>query len=126
MKLHATLLISAICALIYVFLSLRVILTRFRGEKLGPDAQADRQLHVRIRVHGNFIEYVPLALILLALAEYRGAAPALLFAIVGLLFVGRLAHAVGMLRGSSPVRAFGMIATHGALLVAASALLLGR
>ena len=116
---------AAVSAIVLVVLSLAVSLRRV---KVGTDIGLgeDPGLIRLIRVHGNFIEYVPLALILLALAEYRGAAPALLFAIVGLLFVGRLAHAVGMLRGSTPVRAFGMIATHGALLAAASALLLGR
>lgn len=117
MKLHATLLISGICALIYVFLSLRVILTRFRGEKLAPDAQADRQLHIRIRVHGNFIEYVPFALLLMGFLEVSGASQAHLLWIGGVLIAGRIAHAIGLpLKAPNPLRAFGIVATLGVLI----------
>ncbi|HEX8958053.1 MAG TPA: MAPEG family protein [Burkholderiaceae bacterium] len=116
MKLHATLRISAICALIYVFLSLRVILTRFRGEKLAPDARADRQLHMRIRVHGNFIEYVPFALLLMGFLEISGTSQAHLLWMGAVLIAARIAHAIGLpLKAPNPLRAFGIAATLGVL-----------
>ena len=43
-------------------------------------------------------------------------------AIGGVLTLGRLLHAIGMLRTSGPVRGFGMIFTYLALLIAAGRL----
>ncbi len=116
MKLQATLLVSAICALIYVFLSLRVVLARFQGEKLAADAQVDGKLHLRIRIHGNFAEYVPFALLLMGFLEISGAKPDYLLAIGAILVAARVAHAVGLpLKAPNPLRAFGITATLGVL-----------
>jgi uncharacterized protein len=53
-------------------------------------------LHENIRQHGNFIEWVPLVLILMIIAEGNGA-DALYLHISGvLLVVGRLAHPFGL------------------------------
>jgi uncharacterized membrane protein YecN with MAPEG domain len=59
----------------------------------------------RQRVHGNFIEYVPLGLVLLLILELNGASPLLLNALGGSLFVARLLHAFGFSRTSG--RSFG-------------------
>ena len=58
-------------------------------------------LQQHIRVHGNFIEYVPLGLVLLLILELNGASPLLLNALGGSLFAARLLHAFGLSR--SPV-----------------------
>ncbi len=47
------------------------------------------------RVQANFSEYVPIALILLLLAEIQGGSPLVLHAIGLALVVGRAAHAFG-------------------------------
>ena len=52
----------------------------------------------RMRVHGNFIEYVPLGLLLLLVLELNGAAPLLLNALGGSLLVARVLHAFGLSR----------------------------
>ncbi len=117
MKLHATLLIAAICALLYVFLSLRVILTRFRGEKLAVESEIDHRLQTRIRVHGNFIEYVPFALLLMGFLEISGASQSHLLWMGGILIAARIAHAVGLpLKPPNPWRAFGIMGTLGVLI----------
>jgi len=59
----------------------------------------------RQRVHGNFIEYVPLGLVLLLILELNGASPLLLNGLGGSLFVARLLHAFGFSRTSG--RSFG-------------------
>ena len=82
-------------------------------------------LERRIRAQGNFIEYVPLAVILCGLAEYRGAGSAWVWTIAGLLILGRAAHAAGMLSGVLPLRALGMLGTYGSLLIGAAALTFG-
>ena len=55
---------AGILALIYIGLSGYVIQGRFKNKvSLGDNNNADMQK--RIRVHGNFAEYVPLALFLI-------------------------------------------------------------
>jgi uncharacterized membrane protein YecN with MAPEG domain len=117
MKLHATLLIAAICALFYVFLSLRVILVRFKGEKLAVDTPADGALQMRIRIHGNFIEYVPFALLLMGFLEISGTSQVHLLWLGGILIAARVAHAIGLpMKAPNPWRAFGIMGTLGVLI----------
>ena len=50
-----------------------------------------------MQAHGNFSEYVPLALLLLALVEGNNAAPAFLIAALGtVLVLARFSHAWGI------------------------------
>ena len=63
-----TALYAALLAGIFVILSVRVIAAR-RGSGAPLGDGGNPELLRRIRVQGNFSEYVPLALILLALAE---------------------------------------------------------
>jgi len=113
-----TSLVAAITAVMLVALSLAVSLRRMKvGTEIGVGD--DPVLLHRIRAQGNFIEYVPLALIVLALAEYRNESPTMLWTIAGLLGAGRLLHAIGILSGATPARATGMIATYASLLVGA-------
>ncbi|MFM7333959.1 MAG: MAPEG family protein [Tabrizicola sp.] len=53
-------------------------------------------LHERIRQHGNFIEWAPMVLVLMMLAEGNGAGALWLHAAGGLLLVGRLVHPFGL------------------------------
>ena len=54
------------------------------------------QLLLKIRRHGNFIEWVPLTLILMILAEAQGTGAMWLHLAGGLLLIGRLAHPFGL------------------------------
>ncbi|MBB6467027.1 hypothetical protein HNQ96_002903 [Aminobacter lissarensis] len=115
---------AALAAVVLVCLSIAVSLRRKKvGIKIGYSE--DTALMRRIRAQGNFIEYVPLALILLALAEYRQAPAAMLWAIACLLIAGRSLHFVGIMTGKTPLSAPGMIGTYGALLIGATALMFG-
>jgi hypothetical protein len=88
---------AALLAVIFVGLSLRVIFARGESGTLLGDG-GNPELQRRIRVHGNFSEYVPFAIILLGLAEGLGA-PHVLLHVLGLtLLAGRLAHALGVSR----------------------------
>lgn len=83
--------------LIFIFLALffRVSARRSAvGASIG-DA-GDTVLHERIRQHGNFIEWVTLVLILLALAEAADANSFALHTAGGFLVVGRLLHPLGL------------------------------
>jgi uncharacterized membrane protein YecN with MAPEG domain len=121
--LPVTAVLAAIAAVSLVGLSLSVSLQRMKaGTDIGTGS--DPVLLRRIRAQGNFIEYVPLALVLCALAEYRGASAPWVWTLAGLLLFGRLAHAVGILSGTTPMRAIGMLATYASLLAGAVAMVL--
>jgi uncharacterized protein len=88
---------AAILALMFIALSLRVIGLR-RSSKVALGAGSNAALERRIRVQANFAEYVPLALLLLAFAEFRGWPAWTLHALAAALVVGRLSHAYGVAR----------------------------
>lgn len=54
------------------------------------------ELAERVRVHQNFLEYVPLILIMMGAIEASSGSRMFLFIIGDLLFVARLAHAYGL------------------------------
>ncbi len=53
-------------------------------------------LLLKIRRHGNFIEWVPFVLVLMILAEAQGAGSTWLHAAGVLLLIGRIAHPFGL------------------------------
>lgn len=68
-----------------------------RGKKQIPLGDGgDTEMIVAIRRHANFIEYVPLAVILLALVELNGGSKTLLHALGAALLVARLVHPFGL------------------------------
>jgi uncharacterized membrane protein YecN with MAPEG domain len=116
--------VAALAAVALVALSVSVSLRRKKvGVRIGFGE--DLLLMRRIRAQGNFTEYVPLALAVLTLAEYRQAPATLLWVVAGLLVAGRCLHFAGIMTGSTVLRAPGMLGTYGALLVGAGILLFG-
>ena len=90
-----TSIIAAVLTLIFVKLSFAVIGLR-RKNKVGLGSGGHEDLERAIRAQGNFAEYVPFGLILLACLELNGA-PWWLVAIPGIaLIIGRLLHAKGI------------------------------
>ena len=108
---------AAVLALFFVYLSFRVI--RSRGsEKVSLGDGGSALVQRRMRVHGNFAEYVPFALLLIAFFELQGGADLRVHVLCLVLLAGRLIHAYGV--GSEPqkmpLRVAGMIMTFGALI----------
>jgi uncharacterized protein len=83
--------------LILIFLALffRVVARRGAVNASIGDA-GDTLLHERIRHHGNFVEIVPFALILMLLAEASAANSVALHTAGGFLVLGRLLHPLGL------------------------------
>jgi uncharacterized membrane protein YecN with MAPEG domain len=54
------------------------------------------ELLLKIRRHGNFIEWTPFVLLLMVLAEAQGAGSLWLHAAGSLLLIGRIAHPFGL------------------------------
>lgn len=105
--------------LVYLLLSFNVSRQRRRCQvSLGDGDQPP--LRAAMRAHGNFAEYVPLALLLLALDEAAGVAAPWLHAVGGMLLVGRLLHPFGLaLPAPNLPRVLGILLTWLALLLAA-------
>ena len=90
-----TTIIASILTLIFVRLSFAVIGLR-RKNKVGLGSGGHEDLERAIRAQGNFAEYVPFGIILIACLELNGA-PWWLVAIRGItLIIGRLIHAKGI------------------------------
>ncbi len=111
---------------LFVLLSINVIEGR-RAQRVAIGVSEAGDLERRVRVHGNFAEYVPFALLLTATAELRGAAPVVLHGLCASLLLGRLAHAWGVSRTDEDLRfrVAGMAATFAAIGGAALTIVLG-
>lgn len=103
---------AAVLAVLFVLLSVNVIQGR-RESGIAIGFGGDAALQRCVRAHGNFAEYVPFALLLIAMAELRGAPPLILHGLCILLLIGRLAHAWGVSRpdADSRFRVAGMAGT---------------
>ena len=90
-----TTIIASALTIIFIRLSFAVIHLR-RKNQVGLGSGGHEDLERAIRAQGNFSEYVPLGLILIACLELNGA-PWWLVAAPGLsLIIGRLIHAKGI------------------------------
>jgi uncharacterized membrane protein YecN with MAPEG domain len=121
LDLHYTSITAAILAVGLVLLSIPISLRR-RSAKVSLGVGDDAALQKLVRAHGNFCEYAPFGLLLLALTECLGAGKHAVVFIAGALLLGRLVHAVGMLLTSTPMRAIGMLLTFASILTAAFSL----
>jgi uncharacterized membrane protein YecN with MAPEG domain len=121
-KMQITGIYAALSALLLLALSYRIVRLRWKYQ-VGIGSGGADELERAIRVHGNFIEYVPLALLLLALVESQGAAPWFLHATGLVLIVARLLHAQGLSQspGRTPGRFIGTSLTWLLLLLLAGA-----
>ncbi len=107
-----------------LLLALLVPISRHRRRhRIGIGDGGDALLLRKIRVHANFIEHVPLALLMLALLELAGLWQPLLWVCGGTLLLGRVMHAAGLSRrpGYSFGRFWGTALTWGVLLAMALA-----
>lgn len=107
-----TALYAGLCGLLLLGLAVLVVARR-RSARIGIGVSDDRELERRVRAHGNAAEYVPIALLLLLVAEMSGLGGTWLH-VAGITLVGsRLAHAFGLTRsaGTSPGRFVGTLGT---------------
>lgn len=95
MALSITPLYVALLTLVFLALSVLVIRERFSVRTSVGDG-GHKTLTRRMRVQGNFAEYVPLGLLLMLCVELQGAPAVAVHAMGATLLVGRLCHAIGM------------------------------
>jgi hypothetical protein len=117
---------AAILALIFAVLSLRVVNMR-RSTDIWLGSGGNILLERRIRIHANFAEYIPFAILLLALAEMQRWSSLLLHGLCLLLLAGRLVHiySVSQEPEDARLRAGAVIPTWLVLAVTAILLLIG-
>lgn len=95
---------AALCGLLLLALAGLVVRARWKYRtSLGVGTEPGMERAVR--VHANFVEYVPLALLLLLLAELNGLRDPLLHACGVTLLASRILHAHGL--GATSGRSFG-------------------
>jgi len=122
---------TSILALFYVFLAMRIGYFRgspvmkliFQKETKGTPEILERN----VRAHGNFIEYVPLFLILLMLSESNGSLDNYWLKVFTIAFcVGRLNHAVcfAFFTHNPFLRISGMLLTYTGIIALAVSLLM--
>ena len=111
---------SALLALFYVYLSARTIGVRRNANISIGDGGDDSMLRA-MRMHANFAEYAPIALLLLAFVEIQGGPSWMLHALGALLLIARLSHAYGISSAQAPgkFRVAGMAATFTTIVIAA-------
>jgi uncharacterized membrane protein YecN with MAPEG domain len=86
---------AAVLAFIYIVLSARVIQAR-RSAKVAIGTRGDVQLERKMRVHANFAEYVPFALLLATFIEMQGRPAWFIHLLCLALVAGRVIHAYGV------------------------------
>ena len=104
--------------LLLIFLSMRVSLVR-RDMQVSLGDGENEILQRRIRAHGNFVEFAPIGLLLLALAEHTGMGTLFIHLFGIVLLAGRVAHAYGISQEQEPFifRMAGMLATLGVIAI---------
>ena len=115
---------AALLGLIYVFLSFRIIGLR-RNFKVALGDGGHPSLLRAIRVHANFAEYAPFALLLIFFVESRLAPVGFIHFLGLLLLIARLMHAWGVGQDNEVMyrRQIGMVGTFCVLILASSYLI---
>jgi len=103
---------AALLAFFYLRLSIRVIKLR-KGKKISIGDGGNQSLIRAMRVHANFAEYTPLALLLIVFNEALGAPPLAVHVLCVMLLVGRVSHFLGVRTAEAPMgfRRNGMMLT---------------
>ena len=85
----------AVLALLYTVLAVQVGRLRQRDRATFGD-NGSLQLRSAIRAHANFIEYVPIIALMVAMLEMSGLSAISVHLLMGALLISRLVHPLGM------------------------------
>ena len=118
-----------ILALLYLVLGLQV--SRLRRDNRVVFGDGDNiKLRSAIRAHANFVEYVPIIVLMVALLEMSGMSTMRVHLLMGALLVARLMHPLGMYVGPRTLQfqiyRVGGITLNWLVLIVAAVLLLWR
>ncbi len=115
----------ALCGVLLIVLAILVVAAR-RKHLVGIGDGGIKSVNRAIRAHGNAVEYIPIALLLLVALESTDVAAWLIHTLGCVLVASRIAHAIGLSKsaGTSMPRFFGTLGTWLMILVAAVILLI--
>ena len=107
-----TLLYAGILGIISIVLAFAVGAQRGKTNISIGTGESDT-LFIATRRHGNFVEYVPLGLILMALLELNAVSPIAIHSFGLILVIARVCHPLGLKVGvtTHPLRAIGAAGT---------------
>lgn len=118
---------AAVLAFYFIAWSFHVSFTRARtGVRTGDGGNPT--MLTAMRQHGNMAEFMPFALLMMALGEAGGLSALWLHLSGVLLVAGRLIHPFGITDDGGPVaaRVVGQLSTYASTLIPAAAILLFR
>ena len=114
---------AALLTLYLIAMSFYVIITRAKTDTLLGHGDSIPML-VAMRRHANLIEYMPFAIVIMALAEFLGLGSTWLHAAGIALIAGRLIHPLGVSENSPLApRVAGVLLTFAAMLIPAVSIL---
>ena len=118
---------ATLLGLLFIALSVRTIRLRRKHQVAVGDGN-NSELRRAMRVHANFADYVPLALLLIFFVELDGTLKWWVHALAIALVCGRLAHAWGVsqTKENFRYRVSGMVLTFGVIATAGLTILLKR
>jgi uncharacterized membrane protein YecN with MAPEG domain len=121
-----TALYGALNAGLNIALAAQVVRHRGRtGTSIGDGSS--KELALAVRIHANNAEFMPLALILMLLAELCNGSAFILHIAGGVLLLSRIAHVLGMPRPApNALRSAGVTGTWGLIIALSGWLLLLR
>jgi len=97
MQMPITLMYASFLAIFALVLSFKAGTARGKsGLSVMFGEPADMELAQKVRVHQNFLEYVPIFLILFAAIEANGGSSMFLYVVGDLMIIARIAHAIGL------------------------------
>ena len=117
-----TALYAGVLGILLVAISARVSMLRGKFKVMYGDGGHDDLMRA-VRAQGNFIEYVPLALLLVGMVEWGGMSPWVVHTLAGALLASRLIHYWGITARKDPGRGIGATVTWLVLVVSGAILL---
>ena len=117
--------LAAVFGLLHVIFTLRVGNYRFKS-RISLGDGGDPEMRNRVRAHGNFIENVPIAVLLILLNDLDGAQDNTLILMGSILLISRLTHYLTIATRRLPVilQPLSMIGTLVTILAASVMLLI--
>ena len=125
MALQITAIYASLLGLLMIYLATRVVIAR-RQHQVALGDNGNQKVEHAMRVHANSVEYVPVALILIAIFEINGGATWATHALGLTLLIARVLHLWGFGGniGISFGRFTGTVLTWGVIIAAAVTLLI--
>lgn len=122
-----TMIYAGLCGILYFILTAMVIrLRNITKTGLGHDTNPASPLFRAVRIHGNFAEFVPFILLLMALDEMSGRSLLVMHIFGALLVSARIYHYIGVTKSHTKSfgRMFGAIVTFSLLIILSTLLLI--